>query len=178
MNRPKGFFEKLLVGNSDCVFSRKFLDLGSGENTYKKAKAIFSVYLDDGPAQIDLFSRGHTLETLPWPEGPPGLFGVVCWPELKTDLWGQKFLRDEEFEKAVDWIRQQVAHLKNDLHLLSPKLKTEILANRTKKAYRNEVAKRIQRLWFEEQNESSPQTLGLAQTPEERAEAIREKLGM
>ncbi len=178
IKRP-GFIYRVLRSGGLWVAGRSWSGpTGRPEEDEFWAKAIFNVALDERPSSVDFFNDGHSLASVDFPEGPKGLLGVVYWPELQSDLWGQNFVHNSEWERAMAWTKHQLSQVQRTLEEESNYLVAEVVANHTKKVYRKEVEERIRRNWFSALPDQAPSPERGAQeiTPEERAEEIRRRL--
>ncbi|MGE0487908.1 MAG: hypothetical protein AB7S38_01705 [Vulcanimicrobiota bacterium] len=68
----------------------------------RRCRAVFWVAMTRRPAEVALSPGDYFSESSPL-EGPPGLAGRVVWPGLKRDVWGYRLVRDEAFERAIEW---------------------------------------------------------------------------
>ncbi len=175
--RP-GFFRSFLPSGGLRVMTRRWLPSEKARPAGQvHAKAVFSLALDDRVASVDFFTEGHSLETVEFPQAPKGLIGIVHWPQLKSDLWGQRFVRDEAWEQAQAWTREQIAEIWRDLGRERHFLLAEICVKHTKPAYYKEVRRKLEENWFGGIHDGLHRGTHLLPTVEEKAEAIRRRLG-
>ena len=90
---------------------------------------------------------GGTPEKVSLANCPPGLGGIVYWPELKQSLYGDSWVRDEAYQEAVDWSVEQVKiifeKLADEVEFIWEMLKRD----HARKSYLAELEKRI-RTWL------------------------------
>ena len=107
-------------------------------------RGVFSVMLSDKPSQVAFVNWGNTLETTPIPNCPPGMAACVHWPELKQSLYGESWVKDEQFEQAMHWTEEQAKlafeHLREQFDYVWDMLRRDHI----RKSYRSEVYRRLE----------------------------------
>ena len=128
------------------TFIHHFLD---SDLSFQKhwVKATFWVETSDRPAPIHFFSKGMVSDPVPV-KGPPGLTGLVLWPDLKYDIWGTRMVEDESFREALDWSQIRVDAtsrcLADNLDKVIARLRCSNLVG---SSYLDETIKKIEGLW-------------------------------
>lgn len=148
LKRRKGRFLFLTwrANYGNPTFIHHFLDsaLAFGEH---RVRGTFWVETSDRPAHIHFFSQGMVSDPISV-KGPPGLTGLVLWPELKYDLWGTRMVEDESFQEALSWSQKRVNAtancLANNLDKVIDRLRS---SNLVKGSYLDETIKKIEGFW-------------------------------
>ena len=110
-------------------------------------RAVFWVEASDAPATVTL-SNGDLFWDRTLIQGPPGLRAKVIWPNLKRDIWGLRWVEDEEYERALEWCREQAQFVAASLSENLEKIIASILTTDTiKRKYVDETVGRIRSLW-------------------------------
>lgn len=112
-----------------------------------RVRATFWVETSDRPAHVHFFSQGMVSDPVPV-KGPPGLTGLVLWPDLKYDIWGTRMVEDESFREALEWSQSRVDAtsqcLANNLDKVIDRLRCSNLVGNS---YLDETVKRIEGMW-------------------------------
>lgn len=110
-------------------------------------RALFTLTTTSHPSRIQLYNWGTTPEQLILEDFPPGLFGLVYWPDLKQSLFGDSWVKDKQFELAEQWARlkarEAFLNLKREFSYIWNILESDHI----KRLYRNEVRTRLES-WF------------------------------
>lgn len=109
--------------------------------------ATFLVTSSDRPAHVHLISDYGVSPAIRI-EGPPGLYGLAIWPGLKRDIWGTRVIKDGNYERALEWIDEQVQSTSAVLNSRRPeifhRLEASDLIDRAKK---NELFEKMEQQW-------------------------------
>lgn len=109
--------------------------------------ATFWVETTDQGAEVSFFSHNMVSDPVKV-KGPAGLKGLVIWPDLKFDLWGNRLVEDEAYQKALKWTQAQVDQTARVLSENLDKVVERLAeSNLIKGSYRDETIQRVRALW-------------------------------
>lgn len=106
-------------------------------------KAIFTVGLSEAPSRVAFLSDDTACELSIIPDLPAGLAAAVFWPGLKTDLYGEGWIRNDTFEQALAWVQNMGRNVFRLLVSESEYIKDMVNLDHARRSYRTEVRKRI-----------------------------------
>ena len=113
----------------------------------KSCRAIFWFGPSDTPCRVHFLSQGVFSDPVNF-GGPRGLNAAIIWPTLKHDIWGTAVVRDDEFEKAMDWTRKQAGAATDVLRKNLEAILSGILdSGCVPQLYQEEVISRLRQDW-------------------------------
>lgn len=146
VNEQKSAWQRF-ISRRDHVFLRQWgehpPEPDAHDNEKAPLRAIFSIGLSDRPSVVRLLGWTQVGRDLILPNTPYGLRGQIWWPELKQSLYGEQWVEDEEYDKALVWVRQQVRTCFLLLEQEFDYIIKEILNEYTRRAYTNEVIQKL-----------------------------------
>lgn len=148
VNQDKSAWERFVLGRRTDVFLRQWgpepPSVEPFEDNTVALRAELRIGLTDDPSWVEFLGPTRVEKVLQLPDVPYGLSGNVWWPTLKQSLYGENWVADEEYERAVAWVKEQVRVCFALFDKEFDYIHQLIQAEHSKRSYRNEVSKKLQ----------------------------------